>query len=278
MARSVTDAAILLGALAGIDAEDGATSLSQGKAQADYTQFLDRGGLKGARIGLARKYFGSNRAVLALMEAAVDALKSEGTVIIDPADIEITEKFGDSEFEVLLYELKADLNAYLAGLGPAAPVHTLKEIIEFNEKNSDTEMPYFGQDVFIQAEAKGPLTDKAYLDALEKNHRLSRAEGIDAVMDKFHLDALVAPAGGPAWTTDLVNGDHDTGGSSSPAAVAGYPNICVPGGFVFGLPIGISFFGSAYSEPRLVKLAYAFEQATQHRRAPRFHPTLPLKV
>jgi amidase len=278
MARTVADAAILLGAIAGIDAEDSATSASRGNAQADYTQFLDKVGLKGARIGVARKFFGSNRDVIKLMESALDAMKSEGAEIIDPADIETAEKFGNTEFEVLLYELKTDLNAYLAALGSRAPVHTLKEIIEFNEKNRETEMPYFGQDVFIQAEAKGPLTEKAYLDALEKNHRLSRAEGIDAVMDKFRLDAIVAPAGGPAWTTDLVNGDHDTGGSSSPAAVAGYPNICVPGGFVFGLPIGISFFGRAYSEPKLIKLAYAFEQATKLRQAPKFYPTLPLKV
>ncbi len=277
MTRSVSDAAILLGALAGLDLEDNATAESRGKAQSDYTPYLDPAGLKGARIGVARKLFGANDAVNQLMEKALDALKHEGAVIVDPADIETAEKFGDSEFDVLLYELKTDLNAYLATLGPGAPVHTLKEIIEFNEKNREREMPYFGQDVFIKAEAKGPLTDKAYLDALEKNHRLSRTEGIDAVMEEFHLNAIVAPAGGPAWTTDLVNGDHDTGGSSSPAAVAGYPNICVPAGFVFGLPIGISFFGRAYSEPVLIKLAYAFEQATKLRKAPQFLPTLNLK-
>jgi amidase len=177
---------------------------------------------------------------------------------------------------VLLYELKADLNSYLAALGPSAPVHTLREIIEFNERNREKEMPYFGQDLFIKAEAKGPLTEKEYLDALEKNRRLTRKEGIDAVMEKLQLDALVAPTGGPAWLTDLVDGDHDTGGSSTPAAVAGYPNINVPAGFVFGLPVGISFFGKAYSEPTLLRLAYAFEQATRHRRAPQFLPTADL--
>lgn len=278
MARTVTDAAILLGALTGIDAEDSATSESSGKGQADYTQFLDRAGLKGARIGVARKFFGSNGAVIKLIEAAIDAMKREGAVLIDPADFESKERTGDSELDVLLYELKADMNLYLAKLGAAAPVRSLKDIIDFNEKNQDREMPYFGQDLFIKAEAKGPLTEKAYLDALEMNHRIWRIEGIDALMDKYHLDAIVAPAGGPAWPTDLVNGDHHTIGSSGPAAIAGYPNICVPGGFVFGLPIGISFFGRAYSEPTLIKLAYAFEQATKLRQAPKFFPTLPLKA
>ena len=278
MARSVTDAAILLGVLAGIDGEDSATSESRGHGQANYTQFLDRAGLKGARIGVARKYFGSNHAVVKLMETALDAMKREGAEIIDPADFESKERTGDSELDVLLYELKADMNSYLAKLGAGAPIRTLKEIIDFNEKNQDREMPFFGQDLFIKAEAKGPLTEKAYLDALDQNHRRWRTEGIDALMDKFHLDAIVAPAGGPAWTTDLVNGDHDTGGSSGPAAVAGYPNICVPAGFVFGLPIGISFFGRAYTEPTLIRLAYAFEQATKMRQAPKFLPTLPLKV
>jgi amidase len=177
---------------------------------------------------------------------------------------------------VLLHELRADLNSYLAALGPGAPVHSLREIIEFNERNREREMPYFGQDLFIKAEAKGSLTAKEYLDALEKNHRLTRKEGIDAVMEKFQLDALVAPSGGPAWMTDLVDGDHGLGGSSTPAAVAGYPNINVPAGFVSGLPVGISFFGKAYSEPTLIKLAYSFEQATRYRRAPQFLPTADL--
>jgi hypothetical protein len=178
--------------------------------------------------------------------------------------------------QVLLYELRADLNSYLAALGPGAPVHSLREIIEFNERNREKEMPYFGQDQFIKAEAKGSLREKEYLDRLEKNHRLTRKEGIDAVMEKFQLDALVAPTGGPAWLTDLVDGDHDSGGSSTPAAVAGYPNINVPVGFVFGLPVGISFFGKAYSEPTLLKLTYAFEQATRHRGVPQFLPTADL--
>ncbi|MGB8730342.1 MAG: amidase, partial [Candidatus Sulfotelmatobacter sp.] len=175
---------------------------------------------------------------------------------------------------VFMYELKTDLNAYLAGLGPNSPVKTLKEIIDFNDRNREKEMPYFGQDLFLKAEAKGPLTEKAYLDALEKNHQLTRVEGIDATMDKHHLDAMVAPTGGPAWITDLVNGDHVAGGSSNAAAVAGYPNINVTAGFVSGLPVGISVFGRAWSEPTLIRLAFAFEQATKARQSPRFLSTV----
>jgi len=278
MARTVTDAAILLGALAGVDDDDPATEASRGKALADYTKFLDPNGLRGSRIGVVRKFFGISDAVDRLMNQAIEEMKRQGATIVDPADLGTMDQLGDSELQVLLYELKADLNSYLAALGSGAPVHTLREIIEFNERNREKEMPYFGQDLFIKAEAKGPLTEKGYLDALEKNHRLTRKEGIDAVMEKFQLDALVAPTGGPAWLTDLVDGDHDSGGSSAPAAVAGYPNINVPVGFVFGLPVGISFFGKAYSEPTLLKLAYGFEQATRHRRAPQFLPTAPLTI
>jgi amidase len=278
MARSVADAVALLGALAGIDSDDSVTAESQGKGAADYARFLDPAGLKGARVGIARKHFEFSDAVGKLLTNAIEAMKHEGAVIVDPADIESMGKFDDSELVVLLYELKADMNAYLERLGPGAPVHTLKEIIEFNEKNREKEMPYFGQDLFLKAEEKGPLSTKEYLDALEKDRRLARTEGIDALMDKHQLDAIVAPTGGPAWTIDLVNGDHDTGGSSTPAAVAGYPNVTVPMGFVFGLPVGISFFGRAYSEPTLIKLAYAFEQATKHRKPPRFLPTVDLSV
>jgi amidase len=277
MCRTVTDAAILLGALTGIDARDKATSGSQGKALNDYTQFLDPNGLKGARLGIVRKSFGFNDATDKLLDNLIGEMRRLGAEIVDPADIPTAGKFDDSELEVLLYEFKADLNAYLAGRGAKSPVHSLKEIIEFNEKHPDQEMPYFGQDLLTKAQAKGPLTDKAYLAALKKNHDLSRAQGIDAVLGKNKLDALVAPTGGPPWPTDWINGDHFTGGYSSASAVAGYPHITVPAGYVYGLPVGISFFASAYSEPTLIKLAYAFEQAIKARRAPQFLPTANLK-
>ena len=276
MCRTVTDAAILLGALSGIDSRDDATKASAGKSFADYTKFLDANGLKGARIGVHRKGFGFNDAVDKLMGDCIDIMKKRGAIIVDPADIPTQGKFDDSELEVLLYEFKAGLNSYLAALGPRAPVKSLKEIIDFNEQYRDREMPYFGQDLLIKAQAKGPLTDKAYRDALAKDQRMSRKEGIDLVMDKNKLDALIAPTGGPAWTTDWVNGDHFTGGYSTASAVAGYPHITVPAGYVFGLPVGISFFGRAWSEPTLIKFAYAFEQATKARRAPQFLPTAKL--
>lgn len=268
--RTVRDAAILLGALTGMDPEDSATAASAGKSQTDYAQYCDPNGLRGARIGVARKYFGFNDAVDALMEESLEAMKRQGATLIDPADIETLGKFDETELLVFMYELKADLNAYLTRLGPNAPVRTLMDIIEFNDNNRQKEMPYFGQDLFIKAQAKGPLTEKAYVDALAKNRQLARTEGIDAIMDKNQLDALVAPTGGPAWLTDLVNGDHSAGGSSNAAAVAGYPNINVTAGSIFGLPVGISFFGRAWSEATLIKLAYAFEQATKARQTPRF--------
>lgn len=274
MCRTVRDAAILLGVLTGVDQEDVATAASAGKSYNDYVQFCDPNGLKGVRIGVARKYFGFSDQVDALMEQALDAMKKQGATLIDPADIETLGKFDESELLVFMYELKADLNAYLARLGPGAPVHALKEIIEFNERNHEKEMPYFGQDLFIKAEGKGPLTEKAYLDALDKNRQLARTEGIDATMNKFKLDAIVAPTGGPPWLTDLVNGDHFAGGSSNAAAVAGYPNINVTAGYISGLPVGISFFGRAWSEPTLIRLAFAFEQTLKARRAPRFLSTI----
>ena len=269
MARTVRDAALLLGALAGSDPRDAATADADSKMQTDYTQFLEPNGLHGARIGVARKYFGFSDAVDALMNASIDAMKSSGAVIVDPADLETHGKFDDTELLVLMYELKADLNAYLASR-PDAQVHSLADVIAFNEKNKGKEMLYFGQDLFLKAQEKGPLTEKEYVAAVTANRTLSRQQGIDAVMDTNHLDALVAPTGGPAWLTDLANGDHAGGGSSNAAAVAGYPNINVPAGFVFGLPVGISFFGRAWSEPLLLKIAYGFEQSVKARKAPEF--------
>ena len=278
MARTVADAALLLGALAGVDPSDPATADAQAKGRADYTPFLDPKGLSGKRLGVVRKLFGFHDALDRLMDDAIKEMKRQGAEIVDPVVIESIGKFDGAEMEVLLYEFKADLNKYLASLGPASPVKSLKEIIEFNELNREKEMPYFGQDLFVKAEAKGPLTEKAYLDALAKDQRLARTEGIDAAMDKLRLDALVAPTAGPAWITDLVDGDHDSGGSSSLAAVAGYPNINVPLGFVFGLPVGISFFGRAWSEPTLIQIAHGFEQATRHRQPPKFLATADLRI
>jgi amidase len=274
MCRTVRDAAIVLGVLTGIDEQDVATSDSREHSYTDYLQFLKADGLRGARIGVVRKTFGFNEKVDKIMEDALDTMKKQGAILVDPAPIETAGKFGDSEFMVLLYELKADLNAYLARLGPNAPVKTLKDIIDFNERNREKEMPYFGQDTFLKAQEKGPLTTQEYLDALAKNHQLARKEGIDATMDKNNLDALIGPTGGPAWLTDHINGDSFGGGSASAAAVAGYPNITVPAGFVNGLPVGISFFGRAWSEPVLIRLAFAFEQATNIRKPPRFPSTV----
>jgi amidase len=274
MCRTVRDAAIVLGALTGIDDQDAATADSREHSYTDYTQFLKEDGLRGARIGVVRKTFGFNEAVDKILEDVLETMKKQGVILVDPAPIETAGKFGDSEFTVLLYELKADLTAYLARLGPNAPVKTLKDIIDFNERNREKEMPFFGQDTFLKAEEKGPLTTQEYIDALAKNHQLARKEGIDATMDKNNLDALIGPTGGPAWLTDHINGDSFGGGSSSAAAVAGYPNVTVPAGFIHGLPVGISFFGRAWSEPVLIRVAYAFEQATKIRKPPTFPPTV----
>lgn len=273
--RTVADAAALLSVISAVDADDAATKVPGRKAYPDYTRFLNKRGLRGARIGVVRKLFFQREKLDPIMTAALDAMKSEGAILVDPVVIESLGNFDGSENVVLQYEFKADMHAYLAQF-PNAPVHSLKDIIEFNERNHDEELLYFGQEVMIESEKRGPLTDKRYVDALAKNHLLARQQGIDAVMDKYKLDALVAPTGGPAWVTDLVNGDHDTGGSSSLAAVAGYPNINVPAGFVFGLPIGVSFFGRVWSEPVLIKIAYAFEQATRLRKPPKFLSTVNL--
>lgn len=270
MARTVADAAILLGAMTGVDPDDPATSAGEGRAQADYTRFLDPRGLAGARIGIARKeFFGYSEETDRIADIAIEVMKDAGAVIVDPADVPHADEYGDSEYEVLLYEFKADLNVYLAGRTGISP-RALVDLIRFNEEHRDREMPYFGQEIFMQAEEKGPLTEQAYRDALAKNHRLSRKEGIDAVMEAHRLDALFASTASPPWTIDLVNGDHGLGSFSSPAAVAGYPHVTVPAGYAFGLPVGVSFVGRPFSEPTLLRLGYAFEQATRARRPPRF--------
>ena len=274
IARSVADAAALLGVIAGSDPDDAATKSAAARGLTDYSASLDTSGLKGARIGVVRdKLFGYNADADRLAEAAIAHMKMKGAVIVDPANVPTLGKFGDAEFDVLLYEFKADLNKYLAWLGPAAPVHSLKDVIAFNEARRDQELSYFGQDILTTAEKKGPLTSATYRRALAKDHQMSRTLGIDAVMTKYKLDALVAPTGGPAWLIDLVNGDGGTAatpGPSTVAAVAGYPHITVPAGYARGLPVGISFLGRAWSEPTLIRLAYAYEQATKHRRAPTF--------
>ena len=272
LARTVADAAILLGALTGVDPRDDATESSRGQAHRDYTRFLDPNGLRGARLGVARKFFQSDAPGAKLVESALDEMKELGAVLVD-FDDDIGKSSGP-EWKVLQYEFKAGINSYLAALGPQAPVRNLQEIIEFNERNNGRELAFFGQEAVVKAQARGPLTDKAYLDALASCRRLSREEGIDAVMKQHQLDAIVAPAGGPAAKTDHVYGDRYVGGSSTPAAVAGYPNITVPAGQIFGLPVGISFFGRAWSEPTLFKLAFAFEQGTKARKPPMFRPTV----
>ena len=272
MCRRVTDAAILLSALAGADERDPITKKTKGEK--DYTKFLDPNGLRAARIGVARKYFGFNDATDRLMKESIEAIKHLGAVVVDPADMATTGKYDDSELDVLLFEFKADLNKYLAALPSNIKSRSLADLIRFNEENRDREMPYFGQELFERAQKKGPLTSAAYKKALAKNHRMSRAEGIDAVIAKHKLDAIIAPTGGPVWPTDLINGDHFTGGYSTASAVAGYPHITVPAGMAFGLPVGLSFFGGAWSEAALIKFAYAFEQETKARQRPAFRTSV----
>jgi len=273
MARTVADAALLLGAMSGSDPADAATRPADTRRARDYSASLVRDGLRGARIGVVRnRLFGYSAAADALADAAIADLKREGAIIVDPAPIPTLGKFDDSELDVLLYEFKADLNTYLASLGGTTP-RSLADLIGFNDAHKDEELRYFGQELMLTAERKGPLTDATYRAALARNHLLSRAQGIDATMTKYRLDALLAPTGGPAWITDLVNGDGGTAAAPGPStvtSVAGYPHITVPMGFVRGLPVGLSFFGRAWSEPMLIKLAYAYEQATKHRRPPAF--------
>ena len=272
MARTVADAAALLGVLAGADGREA----GRGKV-VDYTLSLDPKGLAGTRIGVAReKLFGYSPDADALLESAIKEMARLGAVIVDPANIPHLGEYDDAEFEVLLYEFKSDLNAYLAEWAGDAPARTVADLIAFNEEKRDEEMPYFGQDIMEKAQKKGPLTDKAYLKALEKCRKLSREKGLDVVFQRDRLDAVVAPTGSPPWVTDLVNGDHFLGASSTPAAVSGYPSITVPAGYAFGLPVGITFIGKALGEASLIRLAFAFERATKVRKPPRFLSTADL--
>ncbi|CAN5222710.1 amidase [soil metagenome] len=269
MTRTVADAAILLGVLVGADKNDSITSQST-KGEKDYAQFLQKDGLKGMKIGVARQYFGRNDKIDKVIEPHLQVLKNGGATLVD-IEFPTLQKFGDAEFEVLLYEFKADLNSYLQTRG--SKYKTLADLIKFNEANRDKEMPFFGQEIFEMAEKKGDLNTREYRLALQQSKVLTQEQGIDAVMNSQKLDAIVAPSGGVAWMTDLVNGDCGVFESSSLAAVSGYPNITVPAGYVQGLPAGISFFGRAFSEPTLIKIAYAFEQATKARKTPKFLPT-----
>jgi amidase len=273
MTRTVRDAALVLSVLAAPDPRDPATQ-NPDRQTHDYTAYLDEGGLRGVRIGVARSFFTYHGSVERVFETALDVMRKQGATLIDPVDAALPPTIDALELSVLLSELKANLNAYLATLPSGVTVRSLADVIRFNEENRDREMPYFGQELFVEAQAKGPLTDETYLRTLQTIRRAARANGIEAVMNAQRLDALIAPTGGPAWTTDLVNGDHFGGGSSTPAAIAGYPNITVPAGQVMGLPVGLSFFGRAWAEPTLFRIAYAFEQATKHRQPPTFRPTL----
>ena len=277
MTRSVADAAIVLGAIAGIDERDPATAASSGLYHTDYTKFLDADGLRGARIGIPRQqYFGYSAKTDDIVNAAIERMRELGAEIIDNADIPSAKQMRSSEAEytVLFHEFKADLNAYLAELIDS-PVHSMADVIAFNEAHAEQELLYFGHDLMVKAQNTTSLEDQGYLDALAENRRMAREEGIDAVMNAHRLDALVMPTTGPAWCIDLINGDHHLGSSAQPAALAGYPAITVPAGYTFELPIGITFMGCAYSEPTLIRLAYAFEQAARARHAPRYLPTIP---
>ncbi|MHB1094971.1 MAG: amidase [Gemmatimonadaceae bacterium] len=274
MCRTVADAAALLGALTGVDARDSATKTSAGRAVSDYTTYLKAGALRGARIGVARAQAGFNPDVDRAFDEAVAAMKEAGAVIVDPASLPTPAALGPAELVVLDYEFKAGLNAYLASRGPSVAVKTLAELIAWNEREKAREMPWFGQEIFMRAQKSGPLTDKKYLDARATCLRLTRTQGIDAVMTKHRLDAIVLPSNQPAWTTDLLNGDHFTGGDTTYASVSGYPSITVPMGMVQGLPVGISFIGRAWEEGRMISYAFAFEQGTKARRGPSFLRTL----
>lgn len=272
IARTVADVALLLGAMTGADPRDPATQSKKRPRGRSYARFLVEDGLKGARLGVARNMIGSDPRVVEIVESCLDLMRKLGAEIVDPADLPNLGKADQSELEVLKTEFKADMNQYLGSLGPDLPVHSLEDVIRFNQEHQGEVLKYFGQEILIESQAKGPLTSKKYLRARDRCRRLTRKEGIDAVMTSHRLDAVVAATGGPAWLIDLVNGDSVNWDSdtTSPAAVAGYPHITVPAGFIRGLPIGLSFFGRPWQESKLLTLAYAFEQARGARKPPTF--------
>jgi amidase len=269
LTRSVRDAAVMLGIMAGLDTADAASAAVGDRFQTDYVRYVDPKGLAGARLGIARKFFADNAPLNGFLDTCIATLKAAGAVIVDPADLPMHGSTGAPEQEVLLYEFKTDLNAYLKRLPPTFPVRSLAALIRFNEAHKETEMPLFDQELLRQAEAKGPLTEKAYKDARATCLKATRSNGIDAVLAQHKLDAMVSLTAGPAWLIDTVNGDSDTGGCSSPATIAGYPHITVPAGLFRGLPIGLSFFGAAFSEPTLIKLGSGFEAVAHGRTPPR---------
>jgi len=276
MARCVADAAAVLGVVTGEDPRDAVTRGRSGEVHGDYTRFLGDGDLRGVRIGVGRQYFGFHEGVDSLLEDSLQALADLGAELVEGVEISNMDDVSQHSYQVLLYEFKADLNSYLAGLGSGARVGSLEDLIRFNEENRAREMPYFQQEIFEEAQEKGDLTSSEYVEALATCKRLAGPEGIDAVMDEHRLDAIFAPTGGPPWKIDLVNGDHFGGGSSTAAAVSGYPNITVPGGYIRGLPVGVNFFGRAFSEPVLLRIAYAYEKATGHRQPPGLPASLDL--
>jgi amidase len=276
MARNVKDGAILLSVIAGIDPDDSSTLSQKNKIPLDYTKYLDKNGLKGARIGIARNFFGNSDLIDTIIEGSIQKMKESGANIIDPVEIKTLDDLREPEFQVLLYDFKDDLNKYINKYGPINSIRNLDDIIKFNIKYKEKVMPYFGQELLIMANEKDSILGDEYKEALEKCHRLAREEGIDLILKEHNLDAIAAPSGGAAWLIDYINGDHSTGGSSSIAAVAGYPNITIPAGYLYGLPIGISFFSGAFQEPKLLKIAYAFEQTTKIRTSPEFLSSIKL--
>jgi len=270
LARSVRDAAILLGAMAEPNGKNPASAAARGRVESDYVHYLNVDGLRGARLGIARRFFADNAPLNAYLDRCALLLAQAGAILIDPADLPMHGEWVAPDLEVLLYEFKADLNTYLARIPPALPVHNLSQLIRFNSEQSARELALFDQELLRQADAKGDLNSAEYLKARETCLKATRTNGIDAMLAEHRLDAIVSLTSGPAWLIDPVNGDMDTGGCSSPAAIAGYPHITVPTGLYRGLPIGLSFFGAAWTEPTLLRLASGFEHIAQPRPIPQF--------